>query len=303
MKPMLFKIISLLWVSCASVVAWAQPVIGDKPNYLSGSISSVANQQAIGAMIWAPGLDDGYVPQGLTHLASTLLVAAYKSTDPKVGKGPCRVFAVSTVTGQQTGYFDMPEDCGHAGGLVMIDPGTLIVSDTRMLYKIDLKRALQAKAALPALLSVAKLSGLVKGSFVDFDGKDLWVGSSEKTPEKARAFRLSLQIFKQGGKAAAINESAALSSIPIPTEANGMAFDRKGEMWIAASSSRFGALYRLNPHTGEVLNQYDMATGIEDLTFDQEGYLWSVSEAGSLRWLKWSQTFPVIFRMDVSKLK
>ena len=302
MKPKVSRILALMLVFCISASVFGQP-IGDKPSYLWGGISSVANQESISAMIWAPGLDDGYVPQGLAQTDSTVLVASYKSTDPKVGTGPCRVFAVSTATGKQTGYFDMPDDCGHAGGLVMIDPDTVIVSDTRMLYKIDLKRALVAKLALPALLSVAKLSGLVKGSFVDFDGKDLWVGSSEKTSEKARAFRLSLKIFNEDRKTATINETMALSSIPIPTEANGMAFDRKGVMWIAASSSKFGALYRLNPGTGDVLSKYDVVIGIEDLSFDQEGNLWSVSEAGSRRWAKWSQTFPVIFRIDVAKLK
>jgi hypothetical protein len=302
MKPTVSRILLLMLLSWVSASAIGQP-IGDKPSYLWGSISSVPNQDAIRATIWAPGLDEGYVPQGLAHIDSTILVASYKSTDPKVGTGPCRVFAVSTATGKQTGYFDMPEDCGHAGGLVMIDSGTVIVSDTRMLYKIDLRRALEAKLALPALLSVAKLSGLVKGSFVDFDGRDVWVGSSEKTPEKARAFRLSLQIFKEDGKTATINETAALSSIPIPTEANGLAFDKKGEMWISASSSKFGALYRLNANTGAILGKYDVVIGIEDLSFDQEGSLWSVSEAGSRRWAKWSHTFPVIFRIDVAKLK
>jgi hypothetical protein len=282
--------------------AQGQP-IGDRPSYLAGKVSAVANQQAIRTMIWAPGLDDGYVPQGLAHVGSTVLVASYKSADPKVSTGPCRVFAVSAVTGKQTGYFDMPSDCGHAGGLVMVDPKTVVVSDTRMLYKLDLKRALEAKHAGPALLSTAKLGGLVKGSFVDFDGKDLWVGSSEKTAEKARAYRLSLQIFKRKGITSAINQSAALSSIPIPTEANGMAFDRDGVMWIAASSSKFGSLYRLSPKTGEVMHRYDVATGIEDLSFDPDGGLWSVSEAGSRRWSTWRQTFPVIFRMDVTKLK
>lgn len=53
----------------------------------------------------------------------------------------------------------------------------------------------------------------------------------------------------------------------------------------------------------QVDSLYDVAIGIEDLSFDQEGSLWSVSEAGSRRWAKWSQTFPVIFRIDVAQLK
>ncbi len=292
--------LALLLSVCTPAIA--QP-IGDKPRYLWGGLSSVANQRAIDVTIWAPGLDDGYVPQGIAHHGATVLLSSYKSVDPKVGTGPCRVFAVSTASGQPTGHFDLPEDCGHAGGLAMIDANTVVVADTRTLYKIDLRRALEARQAAAGLLSVVKLSGLLKGSFVDFDGKDLWVGSYEKAPDKARAFRLSLQMFVPGGTSATVNESAALSSIPIPTEANGMAFDAKGSMWVSASSSRFGALYRLRPDTGEILAKHDMVIGIEDLSFDPQGRLWSVSEAGSRRWSQWSQTFPVIFRVDVDKLE
>ena len=36
---------------------------------------------------------------------------------------------------------------------------------------------------------------------------------------------------------------------------------------------------------------------------DDEGRLWSVSEAGSLRWQKWSKIFPLLFRIDPNKLK
>lgn len=45
-----------------------------------------------------------------------------------------------------------------------------------------------------------------------------------------------------------------------------------------------------------------MVIGIEDVEFDDDGKLWSVSEAGSQRWLYWPQTFPVLFQIDVSRL-
>ena len=59
----------------------------------------------------------------------------------------------------------------------------------------------------------------------------------------------------------------------------------------------------MRPDTGEILAKHDMVIGIEDLSFDPQGRLWSVSEAGSRRWSQWSQTFPVIFRVDVDKLE
>jgi hypothetical protein len=284
-----------------SAQASASEPLGPKPAYIFGGVSSVPNQQAITKTIWAPGLDDGYVPQGLTIAPGQVLIAGYKSTDPKISMGPCRVFSVSIKDGRQSGYFDLPDDCGHAGGLALLGDGTIVVSDTRTLYKIDLNKALLSKNTSDSLISVVKLSGGLKGSFVDFDGIDLWVGSSEKDSTKAKAYRLSLSIFDQSnGKA--IKEDTALSSIAIPTEANGMAFDRQGSVWIASSNSKFGLLHRINPKTGEVLAQFEMVIGIEDLGFDDQGKLWAVSEAGSKRWSKWAKTYPVIFQIDTKLL-
>jgi hypothetical protein len=39
-----------------------------------------------------------------------------------------------------------------------------------------------------------------------------------------------------------------------------------------------------------------MVIGIEDIAFDDAGRLWSVSEAGVLRWQRWGKTFPVLWR-------
>ena len=69
------------------------------------------------------------------------------------------------------------------------------------------------------------------------------------------------------------------------------------------SSSKYGQLQKVDPNSGKVLGEYEMVIGIEDIGFDEDGRLWSVSEAGSLRWSRWAKTFPVIFEMDVTKLK
>jgi sugar lactone lactonase YvrE len=292
-----------LSIALSSAEVCATEPMGPKPAYIWGVVSSVPNQQAISKTIWAPGLDDGFVPQGLTNAPGQVFIAGYKSTDPKISTGPCRVFSVSTTDGRLTGYFDLPDDCGHAGGLAMLGDGTIVVSDTRTLYKIDLSKALKSKNTSDSLIAVVRLGGALKGSFVDFDGTDLWVGSSEKDTAKAKAYRLGLDIFDRFNGKPAIREESALSSIAIPAEANGMAFDRQGSLWLASSSSKFGTLYRLNPKTGEVHSQFEMVIGIEDLGFDAEGKMWAVSEAGSKRWSKWAKTYPLVFQIDTNLLK
>jgi hypothetical protein len=287
------------WFASATLAG----TLGTKPNYIKNSLSRVPNQQAILKTIWAPGLDDGYVPQGLAYFAGNVLTAGYQSTDPKINSGQCRVFSVSADSGQIVGYFDMPTDCGHAGGLTMINNKELVVSDTRTLYKINLAQALTAKNTDKALISVVKLGGALKGTFADFDGKDLWIGSYEKDVTQSKAYRLSFEIFDRYNQRSAIKEHLALSSVPIPVLANGMAFAANGAMWLATSNSKAGALHRLNAKTGTIEARFDMVSGLEDLSFDAQGKLWAVSEAGSQRWSEWATTFPLIFQVDVASLK
>jgi hypothetical protein len=42
---------------------------------------------------------------------------------------------------------------------------------------------------------------------------------------------------------------------------------------------------------------------MKDIFFDDEGRLWSVSETGPLRWRQSSKTLPLLFRVDLNKLK
>ncbi len=299
---MLATIFCCLTLVSMPVSTMAAEVLGKKPRHVWGGPSSVVNNQAITKMIWAPGIDDGYVPQGITVAEGSILVSSYKSTDPKVDRGPCRVFKVDAQTGECTSHFDLPEDCGHVGGLVYLGKNTLVVSDTRRLYKVDMNKAFKDGETKNALLGVVRLAGDLKGSFVDFDGTSIFIGSSEKDANKAKGFFLPVTVFEDH-KGKTIREEIASRSFRIAAEAQGAAFNREGNLWMTFSSSKRGELQKVDPASGKVLAQYDMVIGIEDIGFDEDGKLWSVSEAGSLRWSKWSKTFPVVFRLDVTKLK
>lgn len=285
------------------VPAMAAELLGRKPSYLLLGPSSVSNEAAMTSRIWAPGLDDGYVPQGLTWAEGSVLVSGYRSTDPKVGKGPCRVFRVDATTGATTGHFDLPEECGHAGGLAYLGNDQLIASDTRRLYRVRLSQALKDNNANAALLSTVKLGDAVKGSFASWDGRHVWLGSSEKDESKARLFAFELATLDQFAGKGTLKQDQAARSLPLGSEAQGAAFDREGRLWLSFSSSRFGEIRLVDPADGRVIATHEMPIGVEDLGFDDTGGLWSVSEAGSQRWSRWSEQFPVVFRLDVTKLK
>ena len=46
-----------------------------------------------------------------------------------------------------------------------------------------------------------------------------------------------------------------------------------------------------------------MVAGLEDLTVDESGHLWGLSESGTRKYLNRPTRFPCIFQIDVGKLK
>jgi hypothetical protein len=46
-----------------------------------------------------------------------------------------------------------------------------------------------------------------------------------------------------------------------------------------------------------------MPAGLEDLTVDDEGQLWGLSESGTQKYIGWDTNFPYIFRIDTARLR
>ena len=269
--------------------------LGVAPIYTKRQISKVPNDPAITRHIWAPGLEDGYVPQGLSIVAGVLYVSGYRSEDKKQDRGPCRLYRVDMTTGQTTGYLDLPASCGHAGGLAKGSAGRLFVADTRTLYEVEL--AEPGHPMLGRVLRTIKLTGDVKGSFAAGSADAIWLGSFAREPG-AKLFKIPFAKLN-----AEVGQSDAVQSVLLPTKAQGAAFDATGRLWITRSSSKFGELLRLDPMSGAVQARYAMPIGVEDLSFDNNGRLWTLSEAGSKRWLHWPTFFPVVFQVDINKLR
>jgi len=83
----------------------------------------------------------------------------------------------------------------------------------------------------------------------------------------------------------------------------GTAFDSTGALWLSTSDSRHGLLVRSDSPGQAPTARHAMVIGMEGLAFDAQGALWSVSEAGSLRWQRWGVHYPVLFRIDPARLQ
>ena len=269
-------------------------VLGDRPAYSDRTLSAVPNAQAIDSRIWVPGLDRGYIPQGLTIIGDALFLGTYQSVDPKKDRGPCRLYRINPTSGAVTGSMDLPPACGHAGGLARGAVGHLWVIDTRAIFEIALSSP--TDTGIGRIVRTIKLGGNVRGSFGAESAGALWLGTYA-TSGSPRLHQFPLNAIKDE-----LTDADATASLPIPLNAQGAAFDNDGQLWITRSGSKFGELMRLDPTTGAVLAKHAMPAGVEDISFASSRHLWAVSEAGSQRWLEWSSFYPVLFRVDVTKL-
>ncbi|MBC5764598.1 hypothetical protein [Ramlibacter albus] len=296
------KYCTLLLAAALAGCASTGSVMGERPAYLTATTEDVPNAAALTNRIYVPGLADTYVPQGLASSGPHLFVSSYKPTpELKSNTGPCRVFRVEKATGRLQGHFDIPPGtCTHAGGLAYAGNGKLFLSDTFQLFLVDIDKALATGTSAGAQKAV-KIAGLLRGSYATFDGKDVWIGTWTKEQPKALMFRFDSRFFDTyDGQT--VREDRAAESIPVPLEAQGAAFDKAGNLWVSASNSQWGKLYRLN-RQGVVQASWDMPAGLEDLTVDDEGQLWGLSESGTQKYIGWATKFPYIFRIETGRLR
>jgi sugar lactone lactonase YvrE len=249
--------------------------------------------------IWAPGLDDGFVPQGLTFIDGAIYVGSYRSEDPGQGRGPCRIYRVDPRSGAVTGALDLPPQCGHAGGLARGRAGRLWVADTRAIFEIGLGSG-DDGGGIGRVLGSVRLAGDMKGSFAAGTADALWLGTYSKE-QGARLYKIPFEKFTAGP--ATLSEEDATAAVVLPAKVQGAAFDSAGRLWVTRSGSAFGELLQIDIGTGDVLKRFAMPAGVEDISFEPGGRLWAIGEAGSRRWLAWSTFFPVLFQLEISRLR
>jgi hypothetical protein len=274
-------------------------VLGTAPSYGPAFVSAVPNLAAAGSLLWVPGLDDGWDPQGLAVVDGSLLISAYQSEGLGVNRGPCRVFRVELSTGRETGHFDVPSPCGHAGGLAYAGARTLYVTDTHTLFEVELGSAF-AKP-LPAFRSFSLGPGL-KGALAASGEGEIWVGTYEED-RPGRIFKFDPAVLKALPDGAVVRKEMALAERVIPSYGQGAAVDSSGKLWISRSEIGWGSLEKLDTASGRVEQRYPVAGGIEGIAFDGAGRLWAVSEAGARHFPLRYPFFPVVFELDLRRLE
>ena len=266
-------------------------ILGKRPHYGPARVSDVRNAAAIDARIWAPGLMDGWTPQGLAFADGRLFVSAYRRAHMFASRGPCRVFEIDPVTGRETGRFDVPPPCGHAGGLAYVADGLLYVADTHTLFEFDLRR----------ISDTPRKWRLGPGVIATAGAGMIWLGSYRED-QPGRIFGFDLGLVHSLVVDTVLTRELAVRDLAIPTYAQGAAIDADGHLWLARSEIAWGSLDRFDPTSGKPEARYPMPGGIEGSAFAAPGRLWAVSEAGARNAPLRYPFYPLIFRLDLGRL-
>lgn len=294
------------WATLAAIVACGispalresdLAILGTRPGYGPPRVSAVPNLMAAGPLLWVPGLDGGWNPQGLAVVEGSLLVSAYRSDRFGANRGPCRVFRVDPASGRETGRFDVPPPCGHAGGLAYAGDSTLYIADTRTIFEVDLESAFSNRD--PRFRTFALGPGL-KGALAASGRGEIWIGTYEED-RPGRIFKYDRSVLRALPDHAVLTRELAAAELVIPSYAQGAAAS-SDELWISRSEIAWGSLEKLDLARGLVVEQYPAPGGIEGIAFDGGGRLWAVSEAGVRRFPGHYPFFPVIFRLDLNRL-
>lgn len=281
------------------MAAFCQDIAGVRPTFTDRNLTIPPNHESIVSRMWMPGVDQGYIPQGVTVAEGNVIVASYNSegVTPK-----CRIYRMEPETMTITGHFDLGHYCGHAGGLAYAGLGRLFISDTWRLYEIDLTKAFSQTQSEEMLVRSYSLKFPLRGSFLAYHDGELWVGAYKKSGPGA-LHALPLQILETKDLPSGLGLEHVRMTLDIAAKSQGATFDHEGYLWLSQSNSQFGRIQKVNPRNGHVLAEYPAVAGIEDLGFDHRGLLWSAGEAGTRKWHNWPTFFPLIFAIDPKILK
>jgi hypothetical protein len=268
-------------------------VVPEHPNVKDDLHDWGPNGGAICDATWVPGHDpagtDNYsyfVPQGLALINDNLaLVSGYN--DFIYGEGEdednvCEIHTVNLAAGvgedQVEASAYLPTGCGHAGGIAIDSSDNIWVSDTHTLYRLD---------NTLAVVQTIELKGELSGSFLTEDGSTLWLGRWEKDTVGAM-YQYGIDQLIDVGNGELTNDTSIATRV-IPAGVQGATLDLNGEMWTSMSTSTWGRIGTPNSWGDQCMR---FGPGSEEITFDSQGRLVSVFEAGTRKY--GDEFFPVI---------
>lgn len=285
---------------------WARREILDKgPGLLTFTENVPGPGTAIEASFPWEGHYEGYVAQGIAVKGDQVLYATY----PKEGYAPenavSKVEVHDRTSHEKIARFELPKEIKHAGGMTIDNGGNLLVADTHAIYKIDLKRAIKEGHCENAVLGKHRMDG-INGSSIAYDSKTdrILIVQFNKITGTEGYFFDAKQVFAESSDHV-LSAKEAVVSLKLPYQVQGAAWDAQGNLWLSRSNLwTKGDVCRIDEISGHILERHQLVAGLQDIEFDKDEKLWTLSEAGArpYEWMMVGEQAKV-FQINVNHLE
>ena len=270
----------------------------DEPDYVHPflPLSRFTNDDAACSAVWVPRLDARFIPQGIAPDGKHVWVSGYFQGSAADVNVYCGVYKVNMETGSRgVGYLLPKGGCKHAGGVMLLADGRLLIADTRALY------VLNPSAVEPGdkLRRINLYGSDFNGSFLvpDPNRYYLWIGTwNEFGQSWMRKFRVSRVLARLS---TSLHKRENVATLRVPKKAQGAAFSSSTTVTVSSSNSTCGNLNNVNVNTGAVTKPRGFGPGVEEISFVGDR-LWATFEAGTMRYP--NKFFPVVAEFDRARI-
>ena len=268
---------------------------------------------------FVPYQNDDYVPQGLTNSyedefysdsVGYIYISMYNKTkfgasyqknsiivelDPANNYGVRRCFMLNGVQGT-----------GHNGGISFFNNNILVATNYKIgKYQIPDYENNRTKYQTLTLTNENTFSVISKASFMTFYRDSVWVGDYRENGDQIQPYLYGYPIDSLGN----VITSADPVKYRIPYQTQGVAWTNNNNIdYLFINTTNGGnnhsILYRIQKNNLEaenifgIENEYFLPSQVEDLSFNQNGDLITVSESGAKYYqigAGWEMFFPFIF--------
>jgi hypothetical protein len=274
-------------------------VIGPDPLLATGrTLATFPNDHAICEAVWVPTLDDGFIPQGIALLGDgTALISGHVFGNGSV-PFQLRIAHVDLADGSLL-HLNIFPWAGRGHSILLDDTGRVwVATGQKLLTWANVDELFSGTA--PKAVARAKPHDLALSYLAEGGGESMWIGSGFLLYE----FPLDLLLAKANarkGSLKKLSRTEATTVLPTGKHLKGAVLTDPNS-WTSASLRARGRCATLNVGLlGET--RFGFVAGIGDVTLDESGALWMVSEAGSAQYPDQRfPFFPVIAKVDTTTL-